>query len=376
MSAVVAFFAGFGLAVLLAVPYIAVSYRRRGELGFGHAVLALGFVVYVMALWTYTLLPIPDTTPAWCAENAAHHLQLRPLQFVADIRREQHGAGLSAMLHNPALQGVLFNVALFVPLGMFLRHLFRRSVLATVLIGFAVSLFIECTQLTGNWYLFACPYRVFDVDDMLTNTLGAAVGFALAPALRLVPWQRASAPPGEPRPVTARRRLLGMAVDLLSVVLLGMTVKIVIAVLYEYGLQREPSHMLLVLLGEVLPAVLLLLVVPLAGNGASFGQRVVLLTPVGPDGGRPEPWRMLLRCAVGSGGFFLLVELGHVDGVFGTISLVLLLVSGVMAVRPQSHRGLSGLIAGLYVVDTRTPSTALTRERETSATAGVSRRGA
>ncbi|WP_181774363.1 VanZ family protein [Amycolatopsis pittospori] len=349
ISAVIAVFAGFALAILLAIPYIAASYRRRGEVGLWRVLLVFGFLVYAMSLWTYTLLPIPQTTAAWCAENASSHLQLRPFQFVADIGREQIGTGLRAFLRNPALQQAVFNVALFVPLGMFLRHLFRRNFVSTVALGFAVSLFIECTQLTGVWFLFECPYRLADVDDLLTNTLGAAVGFGLAPLLRLLPGREPSVSPGTPRPVTARRRLLGMAVDFLSVVLLGTTVGIVTTLL-----AGEPDTVVSALIGTLLPAILLLFVVPLAGNGASFGQRVVLLRPVGPSGHKPAVWRMILRFLAGSGGYFTLLALASlVNGGFEPLANLLFFVSGILAIRPQGHKGLSGLVAGLRVIDAR-----------------------
>ncbi|RSM59012.1 VanZ family protein [Amycolatopsis sp. WAC 01376] len=349
ISAVIAVFAGFVLAGLLAVPYIAASYRRRGELGLWRVLLVFGFLVYAMSLWTYTLLPIPETTTAWCAEHAAGHLQLRPFQFVADIRREQTGTGVRAFLRNPAVQQAVFNVALFVPLGMFVRHLFRRGFAATVAIGFAVSLFIECTQLTGVWFLFECPYRLADVDDLLTNTLGAAVGFGLAPLLRLLPGNEPSAPPGTPRPVTARRRLLGMAVDVVSVILLGTTAGIVTTLL-----AGEPDTVVTALIGTLLPAVLLLFVIPVAGNGASFGQRVVLLRPAGPDGGKPALWRMAVRFLAGSGGYFTLLTLASaVNSGFEPLANLLFFVSGILAIRPQGHQGLSGLIAGLRMADVR-----------------------
>ncbi|WP_414938780.1 VanZ family protein [Amycolatopsis sp. cmx-11-51] len=349
VSAIIAVFAGFALAGVLAVPYIAASYRRRGELGLWRVLLVFGFLVYVMSLWTYTLLPIPQTTAAWCAEHASSHLQLRPFQFITDIRREQTGIGPRAFLRNPAVQQAVFNVALFVPLGMFVRHLFRRGFVATVAIGFAVSLFIECTQLTGVWFLFDCPYRLADVDDLLTNTLGAAVGFGLAPLLRLLPGNEPSAPPGTPRPVTARRRLLGMAVDLVSVVLLGTTVGIVTTLV-----AGEPNTVVTALISTLLPAVLLLFVIPVSGNGASFGQRVVLLRPAGPDGGKPALWRMIVRFLAGSGGYFTLLTLASaVNGGFEPLANLLFFVSGILAIRPQGHQGLSGLIAGLEVVDAR-----------------------
>ncbi|MFJ4102849.1 VanZ family protein [Amycolatopsis japonica] len=347
ISAVIAVFAGFVLAGFLAVPYIAASYRRRGELGLWRVLLVFGFLVYAMSLWTYTLLPIPETTT--CAGQAAGHLQLQPFQFVADIRREQTGAGLRAFLRNPAVQQAVFNVALFVPLGMFVRHLFRRGFLTTVAIGFAVSLFIEGTQLTGVWFLFECPYRLADVDDLLTNTLGAAVGFGLAPLLRLLPGNEPSAPPGTPRPVTARRRLLGMAVDVVSVILFGTTVGIVTTLLVG-----EPNTVVTALIGTFLPALLLLFVIPVAGNGASFGQRVVLLRPAGPDGGKPALWRMIVRFLTGSGGYFTLLTLASmVNGGFEPLANLLFFASGILAIRPEGHQGLSGLIAGLRVTDVR-----------------------
>ncbi len=350
ISAVVAVFAGFALAIVLAVPYLAASYRRRGEVGLWRVLLAFGFLVYAMSLWTYTLLPVPETTAGWCAEHAASHLQVRPFQFLADIRREQTGTGLRSFLRNPAVRQAVFNVALFVPLGMFLRHLFRRNFPTTVALGFVVSLFIETTQLTGVWFLFECPYRLADVDDLLTNTLGAAVGFGLAPLLRLLPGKESSAPPGTPRPVTARRRLLGMAVDLLSVVLLGTTFGIV-----TIALAGEPDTVVSALTTTLLPALLLLFVIPLAGNGATFGQRVVLLRPIGPPGGKPAVWRMVVRFLAGSGGYFTLLTLASaVNGGFEPLANLLFFVSGILAIRPQGHKGLSGLVAGLEVVDART----------------------
>ncbi len=63
MPAVLALAGGGVLAVLLVIPYLWWSYRRRGELGAGHLVLAFGFLVYALALWTYTLLPVPILDP-------------------------------------------------------------------------------------------------------------------------------------------------------------------------------------------------------------------------------------------------------------------------------------------------------------------------
>ena len=57
---------------------------------------------------------------------------------------------------------------------MFTRWL-RWRWWAVLIGGFAVSLFIESSQLSGFWGLYPCAYRQFDVNDLMTNTLGAMV---------------------------------------------------------------------------------------------------------------------------------------------------------------------------------------------------------
>ncbi len=38
-------------------------------------------------------------------------------------------------------------------------------------------MFFEFTQLTGLYFIYPSPYRVFDVDDLIMNTLGAIIGY-------------------------------------------------------------------------------------------------------------------------------------------------------------------------------------------------------
>ncbi len=104
---------------------------------------------------------------------------------------------------------VLLNVLLFMPLGFFLRVLGGRGIVTAVVAGLGISLFVETTQLTGVWGVYPCAYRLFDVDDLVTNTLGAVLGSAIAAVI--VPrriWnatvENASAPHGR-RLVDARQ---------------------------------------------------------------------------------------------------------------------------------------------------------------------------
>lgn len=354
VPAVLAVFIGVLVALLLLVPFVFRSYRKRGEVGLGPGVLAFAFLVYGLALVAYTLAPVPPIDDAWCADHTGFaRPQLNPVQFLSDIVKDRVVPGWRGLLTNPAVQQVVFNVALFVPLGAYLRHR-RLPVIGVLGAGFGVSLLIECTQLTGNWFLFPCPYRLFDVDDLLANTLGTAVGLLFAPLLRKM-YGHTSLPPEAPRPVTTGRRWLGMLVDLVAVTLLGGVFSVAIALVADGP--AVPAWV---------PAALLLVLPSLGSHGATLGQRAVRLRRVRAGGGRPG---ILLVPALAFGGFGYFVLSGLGDTVSSWASLMLL-VTAVLAWRPRSHRGLSGLVSGLHVVDARAP---LTEEPSTPVAPGVPR---
>jgi glycopeptide antibiotics resistance protein/uncharacterized RDD family membrane protein YckC len=352
---VVAVMIGAILVVAAFVPYVARSYRRRGELGPGHALLAMTSLVYALAVVAYTLLPLPEVAAGFCASRiATAGPQLHPLQFLSDVRAEQIGAGIRGLLGNPAVLQVVFNIALFVPLGALVRHLGRRSVVVATLAGFAVSLLIEVTQITGNWFLYPCPYRLFDVDDLIANTAGALAGALAAPLLRLVPGQSGqAADPGLPRPVTTGRRLLGVVCDLLGVwlagaVLTALLVAVSLALTGQMpaaGGSGEPAT------GPIwLVWVALFVVLPMLGRGGTLGQRAVLLYPVLPDGSRPSHARLLARSLAGVGGFLLLQNLGGGGAGF---ALLWGLVCLVGIARTREHRGIAGVWTGTVLRDSR-----------------------
>lgn len=210
--AVVAMVLGVLLGLLLFVPFVAVQYRRQGRLTLRQTLLWSGFLVYCLALWTYTLLPLPSPDAIVCTPT-----QLRPFQFVNDVL-DYPADSAGALARNPAVMQVALNVMLFVPLGLFIRFIWRRGFAVATVVGFAISLAIETTQVTGVWGLYSCSYRLFDVDDLMANTAGALLGGLLSAALR--PWlprRGAPAAAAAPRPVTVPRRLLGMLCDVLSV---------------------------------------------------------------------------------------------------------------------------------------------------------------
>jgi glycopeptide antibiotics resistance protein len=153
---------------VLFVPLVAISYRRRGGLTFGRFLLWTALLVYFMALWTYTLLPLPDPESLVCAGT---NTDLLAFADEVDVALDRSGGDL----RDPAILQLLLNVLLFVPLGFLLARGFPSwpgpAVWALCVLG---SVGVEAIQ---AGFL---PGRVPSVVDVAMNGLGAAVGVLLA----------------------------------------------------------------------------------------------------------------------------------------------------------------------------------------------------
>lgn len=351
LPAVVAALLAVLAAVLLFVPFVAREHRRRGELRPGSLLLFLAALLYSLALVAYVLVPLPPLGPGFCAEFGDLQPQWRPLAGFDGVQRPQSWVELTGLLADPAVQQFGFNVLLFVPLGVFARHLARLSVPWSVLGGLAASLAIEVTQVTGIWFLYPCPYRQFDVDDLIANTAGALVGALAAPLLRWLPGQGAAADAGAPRPVTAARRLLGMACDLLVLLAAGLIVGHgVDLVLRAGGVPLAGGAQVWVESAALwgLPALVLLVV---SARGMSPGQRAVLLRPAE----RPGAGAVLLRWLSGVGGLAIGEAVINVlaPSAGAGFALVWGAVHVAAVLRSRNHRGVTGRVAGIELRDAR-----------------------
>lgn len=326
----IALLLGSLLAIAGFVPFAVLRYRKAGRLRFVDVVTLLAVAVYGVALWTYTLVPLPESDDFGCAGT-----NLRPFAFVHDIL----AAGRNFWRSLPAFQA-LFNVVLFIPLGYFVRTLLRRGVVVAGFIGFAISLAIELTQRTGIWGYFPCAYRVFDVDDLILNTSGAVIGSVLTiPIVRLL---------GPARPLTAvtevtlGRRLIGMLTDaaLATVVGGGLTVGWRAVALYVLGIPFAELPLIVETLLATVPA-LALESWWVMRRGRTFGEAAVQLEPV-PTHDRVV-WARAVKLTSGIGGYIVLsgVEsLGRAVAPFVLLTLV-------AAWRSRHHRGLSHALAGM-----------------------------
>lgn len=341
--AVVAILFGAVVGLILFVPVVAVSYRRRGRLSLGRVAFWAASLVYFLAIWSYTLLPLPASDDYRCSGAV---LSLAPT--IDDlVGAFADGSPLTDI----RLLQVAFNVLLFLPLGFLIRVVGRRGVVIATLVGFLLSLLIETTQLTGVWGLFPCGYRLFDVGDLLTNTLGALVGsiVALLVPARLRGVEKA-ADAGEPRPVTRGRRLLGAVCDLLGTAILGGAAGTTVQLFLQFALRREDlvaDGVIADIASGWVPIAVWTVVV--LTTGRTVGDLCVELRY---EGGRlPEPGARALRFLGGIGGYLLLSELGAAVGI---LSVVFVLVWAVLFFATPAGRGLPGVVSGRRLVDART----------------------
>nr|WP_243848680.1 VanZ family protein [Lysinibacter cavernae] len=298
-------------------------------------------LVYVVALWAYTLLPLPSDSYA-CVGT-----QLVPFASLADAQTYPH-ASIGELLRNPAIQQVVLNIALFAPLGFLLRSMFRRGIIVATVGGFGASLLIELTQLTGVWGIFPCAYRLFDVDDLMANTLGALIGSLVA--LVVVRRRNTSQVAATPRPVTAGRRLLGMLCDVLIVGILGSVLAVGFRAveLYLLGIPFDRLNTTV----ETWLAVGVPLAAQLASvliTGSTLGEHVVLLR--GRAAGLPPVLGRPLRFVFGIGGYGILSA-----SLFPSSALLLVILCTATLITlwaSKNHRGLACVLSGMTVVDAR-----------------------
>ncbi|MGI9584628.1 MAG: VanZ family protein, partial [Acidimicrobiia bacterium] len=214
----------FAAALPLAlIPLVYFHYKRHGRFSGWTAFLTIATFLYVAGLVAFTLFPLPNTATDYCdARTSGVTWQFVPFSSLADIASEVSAVGVVGAASSVVVLQVVFNILLLVPLGMLLAYRYKRSFGFTVAFGLGISLVIELTQGTAVWGLFECPYRLADVDDLITNTLGAAIGWVIGRAL--TPYLPDADPPraNDDDPPRPSRRVLAGALDILAYLVVGV----------------------------------------------------------------------------------------------------------------------------------------------------------
>ncbi len=206
---------------LSVVPYAIYNYRKRGQVPVRRTLIGYSFIWYLVAAYFLVILPLPSREAVEALSTPQYNLE--PFIFVEHFLRYS-GIDFSdpttypAAFMQPTAYIVYFNLLLMVPLGVYLRKYFGFNFYKTLLAGFLLSLFFEVTQLTGLYGVYPRPYRIFNVDDLLVNTLGALVGFWISPVIKgWTPELEKEESFERIQKVTIPRRLLAFGADLVII---------------------------------------------------------------------------------------------------------------------------------------------------------------
>lgn len=179
------------IAFLFTIPYALNQYHKFGSIPMIRVGIVYSFILYLLAAYFLVILPLPDMQEV--AAMTGPTTQFIPFQFVIDFIQNTSFVITNPQTYLKALTEpwcyqVLYNLILLLPFGLYLRYYFKCDFKKTVLLTFLFSLFFELTQLSGLYGIYPRAYRLFDVDDLMINTLGGILGFFIAGlAMKILP---------------------------------------------------------------------------------------------------------------------------------------------------------------------------------------------
>lgn len=206
------------LSIFLSLPILFLLYKRDGWLRLPTVFIVYVCVLYIAGLVCFTIYPLPsgDSGP-----GITYGIEpiLNPLNFIDAIASD----GLRAVFQ------LVFNIILFIPLGLMAKTLFKLDFVLTLKLSFAVTLLIETAQLTGLFGIYPYSYRYFEVDDLICNTLGGAIGWAVGYLLtRFLLKEQRTAPDITSNP-SFLRRFVALWTDLMIIDVCYVVPRIAIA---------------------------------------------------------------------------------------------------------------------------------------------------
>ena len=156
-------FGVYVMPVFLAATFLQMLLLKRCN--FMKMLAQTAFLYYICCVFALVFLPLPTM------EQAAalfYKTELMPFHCILSMMKDPVGAGLQ----------VVMNIIMTIPFGMFLRYYFKMDAGRVFLYSLALTTFIEFGQFSGLFLLYKGSYRLFEVDDLICNTLGGMIGFA------------------------------------------------------------------------------------------------------------------------------------------------------------------------------------------------------
>lgn len=306
------------IAFLITVPYIVYNYRKYGSVLGLRIVIVYSFVLYLLCIYFLVILPLPSREEVLAMNGP--RAQLLPFRFMADILKEAEIVPGNVKswfsVFNGAMFQFLFNVLMLAPFGIYMRYYFKCSFRKTLLLSFLLSLFFELTQLSGLYFIYPRGYRLFDVDDLLANTAGGALGyFVIQPFLKILPSREEidDASYRRGKQVSFLRRVFAFAADAVCIgILFGVA-----GSLMDYAGFSLPEYFSVFL---VLGYFILLTALT---KGQTVGKWLTRTRIATLEGNRPSIRQYLFRYGLLYGFLLLLPEaFSHLAGLLSAAGLI------------------------------------------------------
>jgi glycopeptide antibiotics resistance protein len=140
----------------------------------GRKNMMLPLYLYGASLLAITIVPLP-----FSSQRASLHDEINYIPVVNTIGEIIRRIRFDKHLHLwDAMENIFGNILMFIPLGFLLPifHPAFKKWRITIITGFASSALIELTQLFSR---LIHNYRHIDIDDVILNTFGVAIGYFL-----------------------------------------------------------------------------------------------------------------------------------------------------------------------------------------------------
>lgn len=274
------------IAFILTIPFLIHQYRKYGAIPLLKSICFYSLILYLISAYFLVMLPLPSIETV--SKLTTPTTQLHLFQFIDDILATNNFniSGLNDIINilkSPTVYTVLFNIILTLPFGVYLKYYFQKKWYHTLIYTFLLSLFFELTQLSGLYGIYPRPYRLFDVDDLLINTIGGLIGHTITPLITIfLPTREELEAKSykKGKKVTLLRRFVSFAIDLFFLSVFSLTMKILLfsTILDEY-------YMLVTI-------TLYYIIIPLFTSGKTLGKKVLRLKIDGLSS--PAKWYQIL----------------------------------------------------------------------------------
>lgn len=262
------------IAFIITLPFMIINYNKYGSISKLRTLIIYSFILYLLCAFFLVIFPMPSKE--YVNNLSIPYYQLKPFNFINDLKYTNFSlnsfSSYIKLLKMPTVYQPLFNIILTIPFGIYLRYYYKCNFKKTLILSILLTLFFEITQLTGIFGIYSRNYRMFDVDDILFNTIGGIFGYLLCGIfIKILPSRESidneSFEMG--KTVTGLRRLVAFIIDnFFSLLLFGVILIISL-------LKNNSITLINVLLMLIISNYIIFVLIPSIFSGRTIGKSLV-----------------------------------------------------------------------------------------------------